>query len=174
MIKTHPLIIFGDRVFQNMYFIPPTEYLAQQSPERVLQTTLDRIRERAGVEDSLSALERRFHSAIDNFPYTLVIYDPDLRYIHINERGLKDAGLQETDMIGRTNEEIWPPEVYGLFIDELRKARETGTITSAIFTTPYAGGVQTVETIFVPIFDDDGALESILGVSYDRSAPVTG
>lgn len=162
-------MIFGDRVFQNMYYVPPSEYLAESDPERSLQRTLDRIEERADTDAALAAAERRFRLAIDHFPFTFVIYDPELRYAYVNERGIRDSGMTEQQMIGKTNEELWPAEIYGLYLRELHAARDTDHATRAEFTTVYSAGHQDIETLFVPISNTQGALEMILGISYDQT-----
>ena len=57
------------------------------------------------MEQALLESERRFRAAIDNFPYTFIIYDRDLRISYINRVGLEMCGMSEEEVIGHADEE---------------------------------------------------------------------
>ena len=58
--------------------------------------------------------EQRFRDAIDHFPNVFVIYDADRRVKYVNSNGLRIMGLLEQDVIGRRDEEIFPPDIIEL------------------------------------------------------------
>jgi PAS domain S-box-containing protein len=66
------------------------------------------------AHDTLKESEHRFHAAIDNFPYAFVIYDRDLKIQYINRAGADKIGLLQEQIVGHTNEELFPPNTLRL------------------------------------------------------------
>ena len=125
------------------------------------------IDERRKMEDALQESERRFHAAIDNFPYTFIIYDKDLRIRYINRVGIEMSGMSKEDIIGHTDEELFPPNITGAYMDYLRKALNMGTIQTRETTQNLESGRTTMVFNYVPIFTDQGHIWQILGINYD-------
>ena len=44
VVMTHPLLVRGDRVYENFYYIPPDDFLSQKRSEREVQYWLDNIK----------------------------------------------------------------------------------------------------------------------------------
>src|SRR6202023_1597885 len=47
VIRTHPLMVYGDRVCENFYFVPPEEFLVPDCAEREVDRLLHNVFERA-------------------------------------------------------------------------------------------------------------------------------
>ncbi len=125
------------------------------------------ITEKKKMEESLRDSERRFRAAIDNFPYTFVIYDKDLRIRYINRAGAQTRGLPEEMIIGRTNEEIQSP-VFGEVCDnQLRMARDTKTARTFEYSydTPHRSFTAIIN--YIPLLDEGGDIRKILGIAHD-------
>jgi PAS domain S-box-containing protein len=125
------------------------------------------INERKKMEEALREGERLFHAAIDNFPYTFIIYGRDLRIQYINRIGIEMSGMSEEEIIGHTDEELFPPNITEAYMDRLRGALETGTIQTWENTRNLESGRTTMVFNYVPIFTDKGEICRILGINYD-------
>ena len=53
VIRTHPMVIYDSAVCQNLYHVPPAEFLGTNRTAREVERLLTNIRERARVEDAL-------------------------------------------------------------------------------------------------------------------------
>jgi signal transduction histidine kinase len=53
VIRTHPMVIYDSTVCQNLYHVPPAEFLGTNRTAREVERLLTNIRERARVEDVL-------------------------------------------------------------------------------------------------------------------------
>ena len=53
VIRTHPMVIYDSAVCQNLYHVPPAEFLGTNRTAREVERLLTNIRERARVEDVL-------------------------------------------------------------------------------------------------------------------------
>ena len=124
----------------------------------------DRIR----AEAALSRSEERFRLAIDNIPDMFSIYDAQLRLQFVNAAGLQRTNKSLSEVLGRTDEEIFPPEITNAYLPTLKKAQETRTlqIVEATINLPDYG-TSTTLIKYVPILDEKGEIYQILGVTDD-------
>ena len=121
------------------------------------------------TEEALRLSEKRFRLAVDNFPDgTFVIYDAQRRLQFVNAHGIMLGGLPESALLGRTDEEIHPPEITDAYLPFLKKAVETRTSQTAecTITLPTVGKITFVVTS-VPLLDEQGEIYQILGITRD-------
>jgi PAS domain S-box-containing protein len=69
VLRTHPLVIYGDRVCKNPYYVPPDEFLKPNQKELEVQRWLDNIKKYEKVERELRTArdewEQSFNSISD-------------------------------------------------------------------------------------------------------------
>ena len=111
--------------------------------------------------------EQRFRDAIDHFPNVFVIYDADRRVTYVNSNGLKIMGLSEQEVIGKKDEEIFPPEMINSYLPALKLAVETKMPQTLERTRPASMGGQTIIANIIPLLDEGGEIRQILGITYD-------
>lgn len=125
------------------------------------------ITQEKNANRALKEIEQRFRDAIDNFPNVFVIYDADRRVTYVNSNGLQIMGLSEQDVIGRKDEEIFPPEMINSYLPALKLAVETKTPQTLERTRSARLGGQTIVANIVPLLDESGKIRQILGITYD-------
>ncbi|MDB9315734.1 PAS domain S-box protein [Spirulina sp. CS-785/01] len=152
--------------------------LADELEKRVAQrTTLLReanqklrreIYERVQAEQGLAASEERFRQAVDNIPDVVVIYSPDLRYQFANAQALWLTHNTLDNMKGKTDTELFPPEMTDRYLFLLHRAQETGQLQTQECVLPIPNQEnRTFIFTYVPLFNPNGAIYQILGLAYD-------
>jgi PAS domain S-box-containing protein len=126
------------------------------------------LSDRTLAEAALRRSEEKFRLAIDNIPDVFGIYDADLRLEFVNAAGLQRTNKSLEEILGRTDEEIFPPEITNAYLPTLKKALQTRTLQTVearINLPDY--GICTTLIKYVPILDDKGEIYQILGVTDD-------
>lgn len=124
--------------------------------------------ERQRAEQALRESEERFRRALENIPDVVVIYDRDLRIQYVNDAARRITGRPISDFIGHREEEIWPPEVYEVYLPTLREAFKTRTIRSLetdLFLPK--DGFRALSITCVPLIDEEGEVREVLGITHD-------
>lgn len=126
------------------------------------------ITHRVQTEAALLKSDERFKRALENIPDVVVIYDTDLRIQYINNATQQISGRQQSDFIGRRDEDIWPPEIYKAYLPTLMEAAATQKV--CYIDTELAlpdTHVRSLRITCVPISDKNGQLREILGITHD-------
>ncbi len=120
------------------------------------------------TEKALRQSEQRFRLAVNHSPDLFVIYDAQRRFIFVNTTTLKRTGKSSTDYLGRRDEEIWSPEVTDSYLPTLKHVVETRTpkTIEATITLPTTNPFTTVIK-YVPMLNEQGDIEQILGFTFD-------
>lgn len=118
--------------------------------------------------------EVHFKSLIENIPEVIVIYDKSLRIIHINEATRQITNRPTSDFIGKTEEQIWPPEIYQHYLPQLKRVRKNkeSEVVEAEITFP-SGEKRFLQITIQPILDSQGKLLQIMGITRDLTTEVT-
>lgn len=116
---------------------------------------------------SLRENEIRFSLLADHFPGIISIYDPLLRFKFVNQYGAQVAGRTLHEMRGRSDEELFPPEVCACYMPQLRLALMTGQPQSFQVTFPDALNHATALITYIPMLNAAGQVEQILTIAQD-------
>jgi PAS domain S-box-containing protein len=65
VIATHPLVIYGNVLCKNVYYVPPEEMLSPASPEKEVERLLTTMRASALTERALEEAELKFRTIAD-------------------------------------------------------------------------------------------------------------
>jgi PAS domain S-box-containing protein len=126
------------------------------------------LSDRKQTLEALRQSEERFRLAVDNIPDIFTIYDAGRRIQFVNAAGLHFTHKSKEEVIGRTDEEIFPSEVTNAYLPTLIQAQQTRALQTieATITLPERGTLIT-QIKYVPILDKNGELYQILGIADD-------
>ncbi|NJR74398.1 MAG: PAS domain S-box protein [Scytonema sp. CRU_2_7] len=141
--------------------------LLGESSEESVAFILD-LSDRKQAEQALHQSEERFRLALDNIPDVFAIYDAQRRLQFVNTAALQRMKKPKEEILGRTDEEILPPEATQAYLSTLIKAQETRTLqtTEATITLPDYGTF-TTEIKYLPLLNAKGEIEQILAFTND-------
>ena len=128
----------------------------------------DRVQQRSAEVKRASDL---LTAVVENLPDMVLLKEPSgdgFRYLLVNAAGEKLIGRDRSEILGKTERELFPAEEAAQIVDANRAVAESGvarTFTDRRLTA--AGGVRTVETRMVPIAHSSGTTALILAIVRD-------
>ncbi|MBW4666032.1 MAG: PAS domain S-box protein [Cyanomargarita calcarea GSE-NOS-MK-12-04C] len=129
------------------------------------------LSKRKEAESALQQSEKRFRLAVDNIPNVFSIYDQYGRFQFVNAVASQITNKLPEEFIGRTDEEVFPPEITQAYVQTLHQAIKTRTLqtTEATVILPNYGKFTTAIK-YVPLLDENGEIFQILGITDDITA----
>ena len=112
---------------------------------------------------------RYLRTLIDTLPLLVWLKDTSSRYLAVNQAEAAACGRSVDEMVGKSDQELWPPELAGPYHakdNEVITTRERATVEQAI---EGANGLVWMETYRAPVLDEDGTLLGMVGVSRNIS-----
>lgn len=125
------------------------------------------ITERKQVEESLQASEARFRALIDNAEPAVFLKDEAGCYQIVNATFERLTNLSAEQIIGRTDEELFPPEVAASFRATDRRVWETKQAAHVEESLPLADGIRHYLSVKYPITDGRGRVVALGGFATD-------
>jgi PAS domain S-box-containing protein len=128
------------------------------------------ITEQRETEAALAVSERAMRTLADNTPDVVMRFDRHLRHLFISAAVAKATGREPAHYIGKRTDEIgMPPHLVEEWNNCLEHVFKTGELQTFAFTNQTISGERYYESILVPEHDDDGRIESVLGVTRDAT-----
>lgn len=111
--------------------------------------------------------DARFRTLAEHFDGVISIYDAELAFVYVNHYGQTVAMRTLNEMLHRTDEELFPPEVCACYVPQLRRVLETGRTQTFEVTFPQALDRATAIITYVPLLNAGGKVEQILTIARD-------
>lgn len=92
--------------------------------QEILTGTMVDITSLKEAEAARRKSEARLQAFMDQVPGVVFIRDADGRYLYVNEAWEKATGLSASEVVGKTPEDLFPPEVAASLREEDRKTLE--------------------------------------------------
>jgi PAS domain S-box-containing protein len=136
-----------------------------EAGQRELMARLEQRMEGCSVE--LRENQERFSAFMSNLPGVAFIKDGVGKYVFMSERSEALLGRKAGDLIGRVDEEIWPPEVAAGFRENDRRILETGEPLQSIEVTPHKDGSRYWLVNKFPILNRADKIGVVAGIAVD-------
>lgn len=147
-----------------------TPYLDEQNKISGVLVSIQDLTHLKQTEDALKHNEELFALTVQHAPDVFVIYDPERRFEYINQRTVERTGFPKEKFIGYRDEDVYPPEVYSQYLPLLTETISTKTLRIGEFTLQLPGLEPYMIVVkYVPVLDDRGEIEQILGMTFDIS-----
>jgi PAS domain S-box-containing protein len=125
------------------------------------------ITEHKERRQKLRRLDRRFETVLETMSAAVFLKDTDGEYLLMNEACRKLFNVDDQDAAGLTDHDLFPPEVAEKTSEDDRKVIERGETLELEEELPTANGNAVRLTRKSPVYNDDGEVTAICGVSTD-------
>ncbi len=119
------------------------------------------------AQEALRASEERYRTLAETSPDAIFIIDRDTRVAYVNSAAAALWNRQPDQIIGRSQEEIFPPETARRQSQVIAEILAGGGTVRRDVKVPFPGGERWLETRLVAMMDERGAVHSVMGVSRD-------
>ncbi|HVM79215.1 MAG TPA: PAS domain S-box protein [Stellaceae bacterium] len=147
-------------------------YAEDGTLESVLYVLQD-ITERKEADEALRRKEAELRAVMDNAPMAIFLKDREGRYLLINRRYSEWMQRDAETILGRTSDEVFPPEVAAGMLKRDRDVVERGTISVGEIPTHYFSrnvGIEHALITKFPVRDESGEIVGIAGFAMDITA----
>jgi PAS domain S-box-containing protein len=128
------------------------------------------ITERKSVQDQLRTSQELFRALLNNSPNMIFLKNAEGRYILVNRQFETNFHLKETAIVGKTDDELFPPSQAASFRANDRKVLQTGMPMEFEEVAFHDDGPHTSIVYKFPIRKPDGEICCIGGITADITA----
>lgn len=141
---------------------------AEASPQFIYAAAHD-VTRRQQAEEATRRADKFLTSIVENIPHMIFVKDAqDLRFVRVNKAEEEMMGLSQSEMLGKNDYELFPGDEANFFIEVDRSVLEGGTLLDIPEETVHcATGIRVFHTKKIPIFDEAGQPQYLLGISED-------
>ncbi len=134
--------------------------------ERELREAKSR-RERRRAEEALRESEKRLQAILDNSPAIIFLKDTEGRYLYVNPQFGKLASLAPEQILGKTDDEIFPPEQAAAFRANDLKVLQAGVALEFEEVARHQDELHTSIVSKFPLRNTEGKVYAICGIVTD-------
>jgi PAS domain S-box-containing protein len=107
IVMTHPLLIRGNQVYRNFYYIPPGEFLNKKRTELEVQHWLNNLEREKGMWEELRQSEERYRTTLMSVGDGVITTDANGRVELLNPVAEALTGWTQDEAHGRPLEEVF-------------------------------------------------------------------
>ncbi|MGB7933765.1 MAG: PAS domain S-box protein [Gammaproteobacteria bacterium] len=111
--------------------------------------------------------EGRLHQILNNSSAVVYVRDRDDRFLLVNRPFERLLGISQSEIVGKQLEEVFPPETAAEFRANDRRVLDTNAVMEFEEEVTLKDGVHTYISSKFPLFDTDGEIYAICGISTD-------
>jgi PAS domain S-box-containing protein len=126
------------------------------------------ISERKRIEVALAEERNRLRTLIDALPDYIYVKDAQSRFIMLNKAALASTGMAHSEIVGKTDFDIFPAEFAQPFYDDEQRVITSGkSLVNKVEPSiePLTGERIWFLTSKVPLYDEHGNVTSLIGIS---------
>lgn len=121
----------------------------------------------AAAEAAHRQTEELLRAILDNATAVIYAKDREGRYLFVNKRHEKLFGVTSAAIKGKADHEIFPPEFAAAFHRNDLQVFHSGQPIEIEEVAPHPDGPHSYISIKFPLFDADGAISGVCGISTD-------
>ena len=169
--KTRERDVPGSQIFQRADGTTfPAETLSKYiefGGVEYLCTFFTDITERKKAEAEVNRSRAELQSVLDNSPALIYMKSSDGKYIFVNRRWGEVIGSSNDQVRGKTDFELFEPDIASKFIAVDRKVMQSGAATAAEEVAPVGDEIRTFYSVKFPLRDEAGNIYAVCGISTD-------
>jgi len=132
------------------------------------QKLQDEVSERQRSEAALQHSQSLYHSLVESLPLSITRRDLEGRLIFANQRYCTRNGRKLGEIVGKTDVDLYPPELVAQRQAADRKVIETRQTVEMVEERPLANGeIRYIQAIRTPLFDGGKNVVGVLGIFWD-------
>ncbi len=125
------------------------------------------VTEAKRVQEALGQSRERLQAILDHTPSAVFMKDLDGTYVLANRRACAMFGAEPEQILGSTDHELFPADVADAIRANDQVVLERGDALTVDGWFPGPKGQRTVRTERFPVFDENGSIYAIGGISSD-------
>ena len=130
--------------------------------------TVDDITDRKRTEIALRESEILYHSLVGSLPQNLFRKDRQGRFTFANQRFCQSLNLTLEQLIGRSDADLFPPELARKYQADDQEVMSTGQTLETVEEHPSPdGGKRYVQVVKTPLLDPDNQVLGVQGMFWD-------
>lgn len=130
---------------------------------RALAVIVD-VTQQLRAEKELRANQRLVNAILEGAPVNIFVKDAEGRYLLANGSFMREMGF---DLVGKRDDELFPPAQAAAFRESDRKVLETRRVTEQVEEVSHARGARVMLTVKSPLIDDQGRAYAVCGITTD-------
>lgn len=144
--------------------------IARVESHRKVDEVQAQVERRERIERALESSEAMYVSLVENLGVHVLRKDLDGRFTFVSRSFCELLGRQISDVLGRTDFDLFPEEMARKYRDDDRRILARGEVFQAVEVHPRpTGGKMYVEVHKSPILDPDGNVAGVQGIFWDVS-----
>ena len=136
------------------------------APKSIIGFAMD-VTEHRRAEEALRRSEERLRAVLQNSPAAIYMKDLGGRYVEFNRQAEAWTGCPRDHAIGKTDRELFSPEIATAFTADDRRVQVSGCAIEVEELFPHQAGCHTHLTVKFPLSGPDGNLQYVCGISTD-------
>ncbi|MGK5091492.1 ATP-binding protein [Deltaproteobacteria bacterium TL4] len=134
---------------------------------RLYTNLYQEVFERNKTEKQLTQSEDKYKILIENLPQKNFYKDRNLTYVSCNQAFAKDLSISAHEIAGNNDYHFFPRELANKYRNDDKRIIETG-VSQEIEENYRINGIDyVVSTIKVPVKDENGKVQGVLGIFWD-------
>jgi PAS domain S-box-containing protein len=125
------------------------------------------VTEKREQEEKIRRMSRQFETVLETMSAAVFLNDTDGQYLLMNQACRDLLDVSDGEPAGLTDDDIFPPAVAEKARSDDQEVIETGDVIEIEETVPTDGGDRVRLTRKSPVYDDDGEITALCGVSTD-------
>lgn len=154
---------WGKSAWLRLHMVPMKDSLGRTNG---VQAVVEDITDRKQAQSALCESEERLRAVFETAQDLIFLKDRDLAFTHVNPGFLRVLELSESDVVGRTGEDLFGTEEAS-YIRELEKRVLGGQVVEATYNLTTRGLFKTFHCIRVPMRNASGEVIGICGIARD-------